>query len=38
VERAAGDVVIVPASGSMLAQVLGLRHYPVLISRDGIEQ
>jgi hypothetical protein len=28
----------VPASGSMLAQFLGLRHYPVLISRHGIEQ
>ncbi len=38
VENAAGDVVIVPASGSMLAHVLGLRHYPVLISREGIEQ
>jgi len=38
VERAGGDLVIVPASGSMLAQLLGLRHYPVLISRAGIEQ
>ena len=32
------DLVVVPASGSMLAQFLGLRHYPVLISRQGIEQ
>jgi integrating conjugative element protein (TIGR03765 family) len=38
VEHAGADLVIVPASGSMLAKLLGLRHYPVLISREGIEQ
>lgn len=29
---------IVPASASELAQALGLTHYPVLISQEGIEQ
>lgn len=29
---------IMPASGSDIARVLGIRHYPVLISREGIEQ
>lgn len=38
VERAGTDLVIVPASGSLLARLLGIRYYPVLISRDGIEQ
>lgn len=38
VERVAGNLVIVPTSGSMLAQRLGLQHYPVLISRAGLEQ
>ena len=29
---------IMPASGSAIAKTLSLRHYPVLISRQGIEQ
>jgi hypothetical protein len=29
---------ILPASGSELARALALRHYPVLISAQGIEQ
>jgi integrating conjugative element protein (TIGR03765 family) len=29
---------VLPASGSELARALGLRHYPVLISAQGIEQ
>lgn len=38
VEQTGNGLVIVPASGSLLAQFLGLRHYPVLLSRHGIEQ
>jgi integrating conjugative element protein (TIGR03765 family) len=33
-----GDLPIAPASASELAGVLGLRHYPVLISAEGYEQ
>lgn len=33
-----GDLLIVPTSASALAGVLGLRHYPVLISAEGYEQ
>nr|MBF3175129.1 DUF2859 domain-containing protein [Pseudomonas aeruginosa] len=29
---------LAPASGDDLAQRLGLRHYPVLITATGIEQ
>ena len=29
---------ILPASASDIARVLGISHYPVLISRHGIEQ
>ena len=29
---------IMPASGSDIAKALGISHYPVLVSRDGIEQ
>jgi integrating conjugative element protein (TIGR03765 family) len=36
-ERAEG-LQVLPASGSELARALGLRHYPVLISAQGIEQ
>jgi integrating conjugative element protein (TIGR03765 family) len=36
-ERAEG-LKVLPASGSELARALGLRHYPVLISAQGIEQ
>ena len=29
---------ILPASGSDIAQALGITHYPVLITAHGIEQ
>ena len=29
---------IMPASGSDIAQALGISHYPVLVSKEGIEQ
>ncbi len=29
---------VLPASASDIAEALGLSHYPVLISRDGLEQ
>jgi len=29
---------IMPASGSDIAQALGIKHYPVLVSKEGIEQ
>lgn len=34
----AGDIELLPVSGSDLAKRLGLQHYPVLISEKGIEQ
>jgi len=37
IELAAG-LTLLPASGSDLAESLGLAHYPVLITQDGIEQ
>ena len=37
--RAAGaDLVIMPASGDQFAEQLGIQHYPVLITPQGIEQ
>jgi len=36
-ELAAG-IPLIPASGSDMARIYGLRHIPVLISRDGIRQ
>ena len=38
VAGAAQGVSITPGSGSDLARVLGIRHYPVLITKDGITQ
>ncbi|MFC1602930.1 integrating conjugative element protein [Pseudomonadota bacterium] len=29
---------IMPASGADIAQALGIKHYPVLVSKEGIEQ
>ena len=29
---------ILPASASDIAEALGLSHYPVLITKDGLEQ
>ena len=34
----AKDLTLLPASGSDLAESLDLDHYPVLITKDGIEQ
>ena len=34
----AAGLTLWPASGSDLAETLGLTHYPVLITQDGIEQ
>lgn len=34
----AGGLPILPASATDIARILGLRHYPVLISRHGLEQ
>ncbi len=36
--RVADGLPLAPASGSAIARLLGLTHYPVLISREGIEQ
>ena len=36
--RLAPGLTLSPASGDDLAQRLGLRHYPVLITSTGIEQ
>jgi len=33
----APDLTLVPASGDDLAQRLGLKHYPVLVTATGIE-
>jgi len=33
----APNLILVPASGDDLAQRLGLRHYPVLVTATGIE-
>lgn len=38
VARLAQGLAITPASGSDLARVLGLEHYPVLITASGISQ
>ena len=38
VAAAARGLSITPGSGSDLARVLGIRHYPVLITRDGLTQ
>jgi len=29
---------IMPASGSDIARALGIKHYPILVSKEGIEQ
>ncbi len=36
--QVSGGLPLAPASGTAIARVLGLTHYPVLISREGIEQ
>ena len=36
--RLAPGLTLSPASGDDLAQRLGLRHYPVLITSTGVEQ
>ncbi len=38
VAAAAGGLPILVAPASDIAQALGIRHYPVLISREGMEQ
>ena len=38
VAAAARGLSITPGSGSDLARVLGIRHYPVLITKDGLMQ
>ena len=38
IARLAKDLAITPASGSDLARVLGIEHYPVLITARGISQ
>ncbi len=38
IARRGQGLMITPVSGSDLAHHLGIRHYPVLISREGIEQ
>ena len=38
IARLGHGLAIMPASGSDIASVLGIRHYPVLVSRQGIEQ
>ncbi len=38
IDRLAAGLKLTPASGSDIARHLDLRHYPVLISREGIEQ
>ena len=34
---AAHDLPLIPASGEAFAETLGIRHYPVLIAREGFE-
>jgi integrating conjugative element protein (TIGR03765 family) len=36
--QAADGLPLALASGTAIARVLGLTHYPVLVSREGIEQ
>jgi integrating conjugative element protein (TIGR03765 family) len=36
--RIAGSLPILPASATDIARALGLEHFPVLVSRRGIEQ
>ncbi len=38
IARLAGGLSIMPASAADIATALGISHYPVLISRQGIEQ
>lgn len=38
VAAAARGLSVTPGSGSDLARVLGIRHYPVLITKDGLMQ
>ena len=38
IARLAAGLRLMPASGSDIAHHMGLKHYPVLISRKGIEQ
>ena len=38
IARLADGLPILPASASDIARVLGIKHFPVLISRRGIEQ
>ena len=38
IARLAAGLKLMPASGSDIAHHWGLKHYPVLISRKGIEQ
>ena len=35
---ATGDLPLIPAAGSDLAQALQLEHYPVLVTQDGVRQ
>ncbi|MGH8490096.1 MAG: PFL_4695 family integrating conjugative element protein [Gammaproteobacteria bacterium] len=37
VMAAAHGLPLIPASGEAFAQPLGLTHYPVLITREGVE-
>jgi integrating conjugative element protein (TIGR03765 family) len=38
IARLAGGLSIMPASATDIATVLGIKHYPVLISKQGVEQ
>jgi integrating conjugative element protein (TIGR03765 family) len=38
ISELADGLSILPASGADIAQALGIAHYPVLISAQGIEQ
>ena len=38
ISKLAEDLPILPATATDIAQALGIRHYPVLISAEGIEQ
>lgn len=38
IRNLAGSLRLVPVSGEALSQFLGISHYPVLISKQGIEQ
>lgn len=38
IARIGRGLAIMPASGSDIARALGIRHYPILVSREGIEQ